>query len=194
VLATTSSLTHCPLTLVPAFSHRSAAAVNPRRSIGKSTLPVTASAVDFCSPRHKSIHITHTRPKLQRPLPLLRTLAMQELLLFTPAYCVVGVYRLFTDRNIRSPVWAKLQHGAQRGYGFLLSYAMHHCSARLPHNMQGRSRRDLGKFAPSTSISLPYKQLSRLLARLVSRGPSSNCSLWGTFNYNLQWSLSLIAL
>ncbi|KAF8323956.1 hypothetical protein DL93DRAFT_2070105 [Clavulina sp. PMI_390] len=40
---------------------------------------------------------------------------MQELLLFTPAYCIVGVYRLLTDPNIRVPVWDKLRHGARRG-------------------------------------------------------------------------------
>jgi len=40
---------------------------------------------------------------------------MQELLLFTPLYTVVGVYRLLSDRIIREKVWDKLRHGFRRG-------------------------------------------------------------------------------
>ncbi|KAG8946346.1 hypothetical protein FRC04_011892 [Tulasnella sp. 424] len=39
----------------------------------------------------------------------------QELLKFTPAYCIVGIYRLITDKNVRKPVWDKCKHGLVRG-------------------------------------------------------------------------------
>ncbi|KAG8923327.1 hypothetical protein FRC01_012888 [Tulasnella sp. 417] len=39
----------------------------------------------------------------------------QELLKFTPAYCIVGIYRLITDGNVRRPVWDKCKHGVVRG-------------------------------------------------------------------------------
>ncbi|KAG9012818.1 hypothetical protein FRB90_006499, partial [Tulasnella sp. 427] len=58
----------------------------------------------------------------------------QELLKFTPAYCIVGIYRLITDRHVRKPVWDKCKHGVVRGaavagvwtfltYGFQHTYA-----------------------------------------------------------------------
>ncbi|KAK0213407.1 hypothetical protein DFS33DRAFT_122889 [Desarmillaria ectypa] len=34
---------------------------------------------------------------------------------FPPSYVIVGVYRLFTDRALYQPVWAKCKHGTQRG-------------------------------------------------------------------------------
>ncbi|KAF8185721.1 hypothetical protein BJ912DRAFT_1022889 [Pholiota molesta] len=34
---------------------------------------------------------------------------------FPPSYVVVGVYRLFTDRNLWVPAWDKCRHAAQRG-------------------------------------------------------------------------------
>ncbi|KAJ7647705.1 hypothetical protein FB45DRAFT_206659 [Roridomyces roridus] len=34
---------------------------------------------------------------------------------FPPSYVVVGAYRLFTDKNLYIPAWAKCQHGVQRG-------------------------------------------------------------------------------
>jgi len=40
---------------------------------------------------------------------------MQELLLFTPAYTVVGIYRLLTDPPLRKMVWDKIRHGVRRG-------------------------------------------------------------------------------
>lgn len=39
----------------------------------------------------------------------------QELLNLPPAYTVVGIYRLITDDNLRTPIWDKLRHGVQRG-------------------------------------------------------------------------------
>jgi hypothetical protein len=39
----------------------------------------------------------------------------QELLTFPPYYCVVGVYRLFTDASLRKPVWDKVKHATVRG-------------------------------------------------------------------------------
>ncbi|KAF8336535.1 uncharacterized protein EI90DRAFT_3144716 [Cantharellus anzutake] len=40
---------------------------------------------------------------------------MQEFLLFTPVYTLVGIYRLLTDPFIRVKVWDKIRHGVQRG-------------------------------------------------------------------------------
>jgi len=40
---------------------------------------------------------------------------MQELLLFSPAYTIVGIYRLLTDAILRQKVWDKLRHGFTRG-------------------------------------------------------------------------------
>ncbi|KAG7442559.1 uncharacterized protein BT62DRAFT_375250 [Guyanagaster necrorhizus] len=34
---------------------------------------------------------------------------------FPPSYVIVGVYRLFTDKALYQPVWAKCKHGTQRG-------------------------------------------------------------------------------
>lgn len=34
---------------------------------------------------------------------------------FSPTYVVVGVYRLFTDKNLYIPAWRKCQHGLMRG-------------------------------------------------------------------------------
>jgi hypothetical protein len=34
---------------------------------------------------------------------------------FPPSYVVVGVYRLFTDKNLYTPVWEKCKQGTQRG-------------------------------------------------------------------------------
>ncbi|KAF8146881.1 hypothetical protein K438DRAFT_1868542 [Mycena galopus ATCC 62051] len=34
---------------------------------------------------------------------------------FPPSYVIVGVYRLFTDKNLYIPAWQKCQHGVQRG-------------------------------------------------------------------------------
>ncbi|KAK7033354.1 hypothetical protein R3P38DRAFT_792453 [Favolaschia claudopus] len=34
---------------------------------------------------------------------------------FPPSYVVVGVYRLFTDKNLYVPAWQKCQHGTTRG-------------------------------------------------------------------------------
>ncbi|KAG8989374.1 hypothetical protein FRB95_001396 [Tulasnella sp. JGI-2019a] len=39
----------------------------------------------------------------------------KALLDFTPAYCLVGIYRLVTDRHVRKPVWDKCRHGIIRG-------------------------------------------------------------------------------
>jgi hypothetical protein len=36
-------------------------------------------------------------------------------LMFPPSYVVVGVYRLFTDRSLAGPAWAKCHHGVRRG-------------------------------------------------------------------------------
>ena len=41
---------------------------------------------------------------------------------FPPAYVVVGVYRLFTDKNIAWPVWQKCKHGVVRGAGVALTW------------------------------------------------------------------------
>ncbi|EGN93576.1 hypothetical protein SERLA73DRAFT_23835, partial [Serpula lacrymans var. lacrymans S7.3] len=48
---------------------------------------------------------------------------------FPPAYVVVGVYRLFTDKSLYAPAWDKCRHGASRGLivGFvwtLLTYGI----------------------------------------------------------------------
>lgn len=34
---------------------------------------------------------------------------------FPPSYALVGVYRLFTDKNLFKPAWEKCQHGTVRG-------------------------------------------------------------------------------
>ncbi|EJD49634.1 hypothetical protein AURDEDRAFT_112468 [Auricularia subglabra TFB-10046 SS5] len=34
---------------------------------------------------------------------------------FPPSYCLVGVYRLFHDPALRTPIWAKCKHGVVRG-------------------------------------------------------------------------------
>lgn len=39
----------------------------------------------------------------------------EERMEFPPLYVVVGVYRLFTDKNLYVPVWQKCKHGAVRG-------------------------------------------------------------------------------
>jgi len=38
-----------------------------------------------------------------------------ELLAIPPAYTLVGLYRLLTDRSLRDPVWAKVKHAVVRG-------------------------------------------------------------------------------
>ena len=39
---------------------------------------------------------------------------------FPPSYAIVGVYRLFTDKNLLIPAWKKCEHGAVRGAGVAL--------------------------------------------------------------------------
>lgn len=34
---------------------------------------------------------------------------------FPPSYVLVGVYRLFTDKNLYIPAWDKCRHGTRRG-------------------------------------------------------------------------------
>ena len=34
---------------------------------------------------------------------------------FPPSYILVGVYRLFTDKNLYKPAWDKCKHAARRG-------------------------------------------------------------------------------
>ncbi|KAH7106428.1 hypothetical protein BKA62DRAFT_687123 [Auriculariales sp. MPI-PUGE-AT-0066] len=34
---------------------------------------------------------------------------------FPPSYCLVGVYRLLNDEQLRTPIWDKCRHGVQRG-------------------------------------------------------------------------------
>jgi hypothetical protein len=34
---------------------------------------------------------------------------------FTPTYVIVGVYRLFTDKNLFVPAWKKCKHATIRG-------------------------------------------------------------------------------
>ena len=34
---------------------------------------------------------------------------------FPPSYVVVGVYRLFTDKNLYGPAWDKCKHATRRG-------------------------------------------------------------------------------
>ncbi|KAH9926445.1 uncharacterized protein B0H18DRAFT_1006135 [Fomitopsis serialis] len=43
---------------------------------------------------------------------------------FPPSYVVVGIYRLFTDRNLFVPAWKKCQHGVVRGLGVGLVWAV----------------------------------------------------------------------
>jgi hypothetical protein len=49
-----------------------------------------------------------------RPTPSSQSLADFRLG-FSPAYVLVGVYRLSTDASIRVPVWKKCKHGFVRG-------------------------------------------------------------------------------
>ncbi|GBE77209.1 hypothetical protein BKA93DRAFT_785534 [Sparassis latifolia] len=42
---------------------------------------------------------------------------------FPPAYVVVGVYRLFTDKKLYGPAWKKCEHGAVRGLTIGLVWA-----------------------------------------------------------------------
>ena len=57
------------------------------------------------------------------PLGLRRATARME---FPPSYVIVGVYRLFTDKNIRVPAWQKCKHGATRGAGVALGWVSTH--------------------------------------------------------------------
>jgi len=41
--------------------------------------------------------------------------ARESRLQFSPSYAIVGVYRLITDPYLYRPIWAKVQHGTQRG-------------------------------------------------------------------------------
>jgi hypothetical protein len=34
---------------------------------------------------------------------------------FSPSYVLVGVYRLFTDKNLYGPAWDKCKHATSRG-------------------------------------------------------------------------------
>jgi hypothetical protein len=34
---------------------------------------------------------------------------------FSPSYVLVGVYRLFTDKNLYGPAWDKCKHATRRG-------------------------------------------------------------------------------
>jgi len=34
---------------------------------------------------------------------------------FPPSYVLVGVYRLFTDKNLYKPAWDKCRHATRRG-------------------------------------------------------------------------------
>lgn len=47
---------------------------------------------------------------------------------FPPSYILVGVYRLFTDKNLYKPAWDKCRHAARRGAIFGAIWA---CSATL---------------------------------------------------------------
>jgi len=46
------------------------------------------------------------------PPPLRRATLRME---FPPSYVLVGVYRLFTDKNLYKPAWDKCNHGTRRG-------------------------------------------------------------------------------
>jgi hypothetical protein len=50
-------------------------------------------------------------------------------LLFPPSYVVVGVYRLFSDRALFGPAWAKCHHGVRRGA--IVGFAWVRCFAKL---------------------------------------------------------------
>lgn len=43
---------------------------------------------------------------------------------FPPSYVVVGVYRLLTDKSLTRPAWDKCKHGAFRGAGVALAWAI----------------------------------------------------------------------
>ncbi|GJE94131.1 EI24 domain-containing protein [Phanerochaete sordida] len=43
---------------------------------------------------------------------------------FPPSYVIVGVYRLFTDKNLIRPAWDKCKHGVVRGAGIALAWAV----------------------------------------------------------------------
>ncbi|KAF7351042.1 hypothetical protein MSAN_01666500 [Mycena sanguinolenta] len=53
-----------------------------------------------------------TDPANQVPPSLARATSRLQ---FPPSYVVVGVYRLFTDKNLYVPAWQKCQHGVRRG-------------------------------------------------------------------------------
>ena len=57
------------------------------------------------------------------PVNLRRATARME---FPPSYVIVGVYRLFTDKNLRVPAWQKCKHGATRGAGVALGWVGAH--------------------------------------------------------------------
>ncbi|TFK19669.1 hypothetical protein FA15DRAFT_626455 [Coprinopsis marcescibilis] len=46
------------------------------------------------------------------PDPLKRAVLRMD---FSPSYVIVGVYRLFTDKNLWKPAWDKCRHGVARG-------------------------------------------------------------------------------
>lgn len=46
---------------------------------------------------------------------------------FPPTYVVVGVYRLFTDKNLYVPAWKKCKHGFVRGLGIGLAWVRLPC-------------------------------------------------------------------
>ena len=58
-----------------------------------------------------------------------------ERLDFPPIYVAVGIYRLFTDKNLYIPVWDKCRHGFIRGaivgLGWVREYATKRVSQAL---------------------------------------------------------------
>ncbi len=53
------------------------------------------------------------KSSLQHVPPTLAHATMR--LEFSPSYVLVGVYRLFTDKNLYKPAWDKCRHAARRG-------------------------------------------------------------------------------
>lgn len=58
------------------------------------------------------VSISDSEAKSSVPAELERATLRLE---FPPSYVIVGVYRLFTDKALYQPVWAKCKHGTQRG-------------------------------------------------------------------------------
>ncbi|KAK4700469.1 hypothetical protein P7C70_g5776, partial [Phenoliferia sp. Uapishka_3] len=48
----------------------------------------------------------------------------QELLTFTPSYCIVGAYRLITDEKLWHPIWTKSKGTLKKSAFFLIPYVL----------------------------------------------------------------------